>query len=126
MPACRRGQVENKVLLVFAMVSFSGFAVAEMVGSQIANSESLLADAITMLLDGLTYAVNLWADWAKTGKTEREKLWIDVVAPTVSVLSLLSVTIYVMWDAVATIQNPGDTDEAGGSSPARSSEASHT
>lgn len=42
------GFSSSKILLV-AMFSFSIFAVAEVVGARIANSQSLMADAATMV-----------------------------------------------------------------------------
>ena len=41
--------VDHSTVLLVAMFSFSGFAVAEVVGASIANSKSLMADAATMV-----------------------------------------------------------------------------
>lgn len=59
-----------------------------------------MGDSITMMVDGLTYAINLWAERAKEGKTERERIKIDTVAPAISLLALVAVTVYVAVDAI--------------------------
>eukprot|EP00041_Stephanoeca_diplocostata_P010072 m.159587 g.159587 ORF g.159587 m.159587 type:complete len:351 (-) comp18007_c0_seq12:2559-3611(-) len=110
--------VENSMLLWIALVSFSLFAVSEFVAALLANSESLLGDSITMMVDGMTYGINLWADRAKLGKTERQKIKIDLLAPGASIVALVIVTIYVTWIAIVTLKkttagdaSPGDTDK---------------
>lgn len=81
------------------------FAIAEFVAAILAKSESLMGDSITMMVDGLTYAINLWAERAKEGKTERERIKIDTVAPAISLLALVAVTVYVAVDAIARLEH---------------------
>lgn len=52
----------------------------------------------------MTYGINLWADRAKIGKSERQKIKIDLLAPGVSIVALIIVTIYVTWIAVVTLK----------------------
>eukprot|EP00038_Savillea_parva_P010304 m.189378 g.189378 ORF g.189378 m.189378 type:complete len:396 (+) comp17715_c0_seq1:515-1702(+) len=105
--------VGNRVLLYFAMISFSAFAVAELAAAILANSESLLGDSMTMMVDGVTYAVNIWAEKAKEGKSEVERIRIDTIAPAFSLLALVAVTIYITVDAVQRLDdNDPDSNEA--------------
>jgi len=104
------GKVNNQVLLVVAMFSFSTFAIAEMVAASVAHSESLLGDAATMIVDGLSYGLNLWAEKAKLGKSRRHQLIIDIIVPLISTAFLVAITIYVLIDAIDRVKNP---DESG-------------
>eukprot|EP00040_Diaphanoeca_grandis_P004536 m.29223 g.29223 ORF g.29223 m.29223 type:complete len:271 (-) comp16059_c0_seq1:114-926(-) len=105
----RKG-VENKKLLWIAMVSFSLFAIAELIASILSNSEALLGDALTMMVDGVSYGVNLWADKAKIDKSDSERLKIDLIAPAASITALLAVTVYVTVEAVTEINLSKDAE----------------
>eukprot|EP00039_Didymoeca_costata_P033191 m.41166 g.41166 ORF g.41166 m.41166 type:complete len:271 (+) comp9740_c0_seq2:135-947(+) len=104
-------KVENTFLLLVAMVSFTAFALAEIVAAFVSHSESLLGDAATMVIDGITYAINLWAETAKKGKSDVQKLKIDTIAPAVSTVALIGVTIYVMRDAIERLKNENGDDQ---------------
>eukprot|EP00036_Acanthoecidae_sp_10tr_P009214 CAMPEP_0182920812 /NCGR_PEP_ID=MMETSP0105_2-20130417/3730_1 /TAXON_ID=81532 ORGANISM="Acanthoeca-like sp., Strain 10tr" /NCGR_SAMPLE_ID=MMETSP0105_2 /ASSEMBLY_ACC=CAM_ASM_000205 /LENGTH=363 /DNA_ID=CAMNT_0025058265 /DNA_START=283 /DNA_END=1374 /DNA_ORIENTATION=+ len=102
--------VGNRFLLYVAMVSFSLFAIAELAASILAKSESLFGDSMTMMIDGLTYAVNLWADKAKQGKPEAIRIKIDTIAPALSLAALVAVTIYITVDAARRLSDKSKED----------------
>jgi Co/Zn/Cd efflux system component len=73
--------------------------------------EALMADAATMVVDGVTYGLNFWAEWSKVGKSPRHQLWLDVVPPLVSVVALVAVTVWVMIDSVKSLNRKRGDDE---------------
>lgn len=86
------------------------FAAAELVAAILAKSESLLGDSITMMVDGGTYGINLWAEKAKEGKSEIERIKIDTIAPAISLVALIGVTIYVTYGAAERLANQSEAD----------------
>lgn len=63
-----------------------------------------------MMVDGLTYGINLWADKAKEGKTELEKIKLDTLAPAISLVALVAVTIYITVDAAQRLSDKSETN----------------
>ena len=100
---CLENRSSNQRILQIATLCFSLFVLAELVGSAISNSLSLLGDAAAMSVDVFAYAANMYAEHSKerTGLvSERTRLLTGVVIPFFSVLLLLSVTSYVMVNAI--------------------------
>jgi len=80
--------------LTFAFVGFLGFACAEMTYAFVANSLALLGDAAAMLVDAMTYVMNLVAIRRGSGR-------LMLLGPLVSAVALVAVMVYVLVDAVS-------------------------
>lgn len=107
----------NIRLLLVTTTLFSGFAVAEVFGAIAGNSLSLLGDAMSMVVDAVTYLFNMLAERQKAkGVTERRRLQLEVFVPLFSVVALLATSVYIIVGAAATIAAPpsdgGNTNEA--------------
>ena len=97
----------SEAVLLFAFVGFLIFAVAEMTYAFVANSLALLGDAAAMIVDALTYVMNLIA----IRHTKRgSKSAMVLLGPFVSALALVGVMIYVLIDAIQELVGPGDGD----------------
>jgi len=126
----RRDQINtisNEYVLNMAFWTFLGFLLLEAVFAIIANSQSMLEDAEAMSIDAMTYLFNLWAERIKNRpltakelempeavreyKREMTRLYLEVVPPLVSVITLISVTIYSIKDAVDSLNQPSDVPE---------------
>ena len=100
---CLESKSSNQRILQLATLCFSLFVLAELVGSALSHSLSLLGDAAAMVVDVFAYAANMYAEHSKerTGwLDERTHLLTGVVIPFLSVLLLLAVTAYVTVHAV--------------------------
>ena len=87
------------------------FTLAQTAGATAANSLALLGDTGTMYVDSVTYAINIAAEYYKTRLGARRSAYVEVAASTISVLALLGVTAFVMWDAVARLKAPATGEE---------------
>ena len=87
------------------------WTVAQLLGAVLANSSSLMSDAMAMCVDSAAYAFNL----ASESRPERERA-IKYAAPLVSALILLAVTVLSLGDALTTLQGGGESagDEVDG------------
>jgi len=93
-------------ILVLALTAFL-FALITGVqyyfGGVVTHSQALLADCNSMLVDTLTYFLNIGAECA----VEKWKKRLRLVAPAVSLLVLLALTIFcALLPAIDTIRNP--------------------
>jgi len=93
-------------ILVLALTAFL-FALITAVqfyfGGVVTHSQALLADCNSMLVDALTYFFNIGAECA----VDKWKKRLRVVAPAISLLVLLALTIFcALLPAIDTIRNP--------------------
>ena len=117
----------NEEVLNVAFYSFVGFLLVQAVFALIANSQSMLADSEAMSVDAITYLFNLCAEriknrpyteaeW-KMPQTHREhhrelqRLYLEMIPPSISVLALIAITCYAMADALQTFYGAGDEDD---------------
>lgn len=106
------GEGSLRALKLVFVVS-STFALAQLLGSYFANSLSMYGDTLTMGLDAMTYALNIYAEKRKiasrndasleTAEAELERL--DTTVAVVSLLTLVGVTIYIIADAIARLKS---------------------
>ncbi|CAK9004765.1 Hypothetical protein SCF082_LOCUS8323 [Durusdinium trenchii] len=110
--ACIRMSADGNSLraLYVLFVLTSLFTVAQFFGAVVANSLSMYGDCVTMAVDSGTYLLNIYAERRKLYSMnhlsehdlkalDRARERLDTRAAVVSVLALLSVTIYIMIDA---------------------------
>eukprot|EP00038_Savillea_parva_P003990 m.132824 g.132824 ORF g.132824 m.132824 type:complete len:249 (-) comp11342_c0_seq1:264-1010(-) len=90
----------NKKVLIVASVTFFLFAVAEVLGGILGNSLALASDAATMIVDAVTYVLNLYAEHKKAKTSERGVLLYELISPTFSVVALIATTIYILIEAI--------------------------
>jgi Co/Zn/Cd efflux system component len=62
----------------------------------------MLGDSATMFVDAFTYLFNMSAEKKKDagGCSELERCRLELVSPSISVIALLSVTVYISYDAI--------------------------
>lgn len=100
----------NVIVLVLTTFLFGLItAVQYYFGGVVTHSQALLADCNCMLVDTLTYFINIWAELAPVGM--RRKL--QLTAPILSLSVLTGLTIYIVLGAITTIKEGGDEDEVG-------------
>lgn len=114
----------NVYLLNVAFYSFAIFAIGQMfVAVFIARSQAMIGDSAAMVVDSLTYLFNSYAEKIKNlsmqenddeslseaekeirrlGRT-RQRLWLEILPPLCSVMTLIVLTIYIMKDALDTL-----------------------
>ena len=85
------------------------WTLMQLVGAQLANSESLRSDALAMCVDGAAYALNLVAEV----RPEHERS-IKLAAPFISAVLLLVVTATSLMDAIETLLGAGDDESVDG------------
>lgn len=116
----------NEYVLNVAFYSFVFFVVFQAVFALIANSQSMLADSEAMSVDALTYLFNLCAERIKsrpfdkeelelpekerTYRRELSRLYLELVPPSISVLTLIVVTIITTQEALNTLMGEEDGD----------------
>jgi len=114
----------NVYLLNVAFYSFSIFALGQMfVAVFIARSQAMIGDSSAMIIDSLTYLFNSYAERIKnvslqesldeglpgaekeTKRLERtrQRLWLEILPPVCSVMTLIGLTIYIIVDAWTTL-----------------------
>ena len=109
-----RDRPSNERLLLTAFFSFMGFTILQSIAAIVAGSEAMIGDSAAMAVDSLTYLFNLVAErrksrfeefWIGTEEIdpnrrkrmkERAKrkmvLWLEIIPPVISVVTLLAVT----------------------------------
>jgi hypothetical protein len=140
MPSsAERQKPSNEYVLNVAFFSFFGFVIVQVVFALIARSEAMLADSEAMMVDALTYLLNLMAERIKNrplqeselakSATQRhydrelQRLYLELVPPSISVLTLVAVTCMTLREASTTLrtmgrnEKPGDEDEESVSLP---------
>lgn len=119
--------VTNEYVLNVAFWTFIGFTLLEAVFGFIAGSQSMLEDAEAMSVDALTYLFNLWAERIKHRpysdeelklpvavreyQRELQRLYLELVPPLLSVMTLILVTGYALRDAFRTLIGSDDDDD---------------
>mmetsp|Transcript_49118 Transcript_49118/g.104470 ORF Transcript_49118/g.104470 Transcript_49118/m.104470 type:complete len:348 (+) Transcript_49118:111-1154(+) len=130
----------NVYLLNVAFYSFAVFALGQMfVAVLIAKSQAMVGDSAAMVIDSLTYLFNSHAERIKNislqekddeslsefekelrrlGRT-RQRLWLEILPPLCSVMTLICLTIYIIFDAMNTlsVQNLDDGTSTTDSEP---------
>ncbi|GBG29615.1 Hypothetical Protein FCC1311_058362 [Hondaea fermentalgiana] len=104
--------------LKIVFVITSTFTLAQLVGSYLANSLSMYGDTLTMGLDSLTYALNIYAERRKLKAsrlatredTEEALERLDALVALVSLFTLVGVTLYIIVDAVARLRSEAGVD----------------
>ena len=102
----------------------------QVVFALIAHSQAMLADSAAMIVDALTYLFNLVAerikkrpiptddsvpDVVRKRQRRRKVLYLEIVPPLISVVTLIVVSVVVLADAVDTIlQRLTNEDQNGG------------
>jgi hypothetical protein len=92
----------------------------------IARSQAMVGDSAAMVIDSLTYLFNSYAEKIKNsslnenddetlsdtekeiqrlGRT-RQRLWLEIIPPLCSVMTLIVLTIYIIIDAFDTLADP--------------------
>lgn len=120
----------NEYVLNIAFFSFLGFVLVQAVFAIIARSEAMLADSEAMLVDALTYLFNLLAERIKnrpltdderrltpaTRHYQRElrRLYLELIPPSISVLTLLAVTFMTIREASETLRSTSEDEEEQG------------
>jgi Co/Zn/Cd efflux system component len=85
----------------------------EAIGAYFSDSLSLLGDSIAMSVDVVTYFTNIYAENMKTHVFRRQETLMitEVFVPSFSLVSLLSVTVYIAVDAAIRILHPPKIDD---------------
>jgi Co/Zn/Cd efflux system component len=102
-------QLTNQVLLEVSVTLFMLFAVSELTGAMFSGSLSLLGDSVSMIVDVLSYISGIYVEWYKTNHgrfTKWSRINVEVVIPSLSMLSLIGVTLYITIDAVKVLLHP--------------------
>jgi hypothetical protein len=120
----------NEYVLNVAFFSFLGFVLVQAVFAIIARSEAMLADSEAMMVDALTYLFNLMAERTKNRpltddetrmspsrrhyQRELRRLYLELIPPSISVLTLLAVTFLTIREASDTLRNASEDEEEQG------------
>lgn len=120
----------NEYVLNVAFFSFVGFLSVQAVFALIANSQSMLADSESMSVDALTYLFNLIAERMKKlplsekeqlmsleichYKRELRRLYLELIPPAISVVTLICITIWTTKEALETLRGIQDDDDNNG------------
>ena len=84
------------------------FTIAQMFGASAAHSLALLGDTGTMVVDSLTYAINIAAEYHKEALSARSAAKVELAASIVSLVALLGVTAWITFDAVVRLTSLDD------------------
>ena len=119
-----RSEPSNEYVLNVAFFSFLAFVVFQAVFAIIAKSQAMLADSEAMTVDALTYLFNLCAERIKNRplqpdeldlpehvrqhRRELRRLYLELIPPTISVITLVAVTVVTLREALSTLV--GDVD----------------
>ena len=97
----------NQRVLLVVTASFALFVCAELTAALLSHSLSLLGDAGAMSVDVFSYLTNMLAERFKSAGggelTKRQRLLLEVVVPSFSVVCLLAVTAWITVEAVQTL-----------------------
>ena len=125
-----KNKVTNEYVLNVAFWTFLGFLLLEAVFAIIAGSQSMLEDAEAMSVDAITYLFNLCAERIKNRpysakelempvalrdyRRERLRLYLELVPPLISVVTLIIVTVLATQDAIEDLTCDITDDDCGG------------
>ena len=109
----------TEYVLNVAFYSFVGFMTVQAIFAFIAKSEAMMADCEAMMVDAVTYLLNLCAEHYKNRpdtpyelslplpqrayRRELQKHCLEFIPPTISVITLILVTIYTLQDSITTL-----------------------
>jgi len=93
--------------IVVTMVLFATITSAQFGAAIIANSLALLGDCGSMLVDTFSYGANLWAECVESKHKERNQL----IATFVSILVLMGITGFVIYDSISILLSDGSDDD---------------
>ncbi|CAJ1901775.1 unnamed protein product [Cylindrotheca closterium] len=121
------GETTNEYVLGVAFWTFVLFMATEAVFAVIAGSQAMLTDALAMSVDALTYLFNLVAERVKHRpisdkekllptnvfeyRRERLRLYLELVPPLVSVVTLIYVTVGATQEASASLMDRSQDNE---------------
>lgn len=119
--------VQNEYVLNVAFWTFIIFTIAEAFFAVIAGSQSMFEDAEAMSVDALTYLFNLLAEKVKHRpyseeeqmmfpglrdfRRERLRLYLELIPPLISVVTLIVVTAFALRDAFESLTNEDEDSE---------------
>ncbi|KMK52166.1 cytochrome C1 [[Actinobacillus] muris] len=92
---------QDKRMLLISFSIIAGFMLVEFVGGYWFNSLALMADAGHMANDALSLGLALLALWVSV---QRPK--VSQILAVVNGVSLLLIAGYIIWEAIARLQNP--------------------
>lgn len=117
----------NEYVLNVAFLSFVGFMALQAFFALLANSQSMMADSEAMSVDALTYLFNMCAERFKhrplspkelelpvavrTHQREMHRLYLELIPPLISVVTLILVTIHAIQEAWETLYGLGRGEE---------------
>eukprot|EP00526_Cylindrotheca_closterium_P018061 CAMPEP_0113623326 /NCGR_PEP_ID=MMETSP0017_2-20120614/11993_1 /TAXON_ID=2856 /ORGANISM="Cylindrotheca closterium" /LENGTH=302 /DNA_ID=CAMNT_0000533259 /DNA_START=97 /DNA_END=1005 /DNA_ORIENTATION=+ /assembly_acc=CAM_ASM_000147 len=120
-------ETTNEYVLSVAFWTFVIFMATEAVFAVIASSQAMLTDALAMSVDALTYLFNLGAERVKHRPiTEKEKLlpsnvleyrrerlrlYLELVPPLISVVTLICVTVGAIQEATESLTDPDQDND---------------
>eukprot|EP00299_Pterocystis_sp_00344_P012588 c6068_g1_i2.p1 GENE.c6068_g1_i2~~c6068_g1_i2.p1 ORF type:complete len:273 (-),score=42.85 c6068_g1_i2:114-881(-) len=107
---CGRGFTKGTLKFLIPLVLFATITSAQVVGALIAHSLALLADCVSMFLDTLTYAGNLWAEMHPTTHVQTRRR-NQLIASGVSFLALLAVTLTFLVQGIQVVVQPDDEED---------------
>lgn len=94
----------NIFLLALVCILFGCFAIAQIIAAIIGNSLSLLGDSSSMIVDAVTYGLNMVAEMMKKrGVSEIVRVRLELGIPLFSMLALIATSLYIIEDAAVTI-----------------------
>ena len=117
----------NEYVLNVAFLSFVGFMALQAFFALMANSQSMMADSEAMSVDALTYLFNMCAERFKhrpytlkelelpvavrNHQREMHRLYLELIPPLISVVTLILVTIHAIKEAWETLYGSGRGEE---------------
>jgi len=120
-------ETTNEYVLGVAFWTFVIFMTTEAFFAIIAGSQAMLTDALAMSVDALTYLFNLGAERVKhrplsekelqlpvnvrNFRRERLRLYLEMIPPLISVVTLIMVTVGAIGDATDSLMDPTQDDE---------------
>ena len=121
-----------------AFYSFAIFALGQMfVAIFVARSQAMVGDSSAMVVDSLTYLFNSYAEKIKNKSLQendndetlsdvekeirrlnrtRQRLWLEILPPLCSVMTLIGLTIYITvdaWDTLTSSEYNEDSEDDG-------------
>lgn len=104
----------NKFLLLLTAVLFGLFVIGQTIGAILSNSLALLGDSAAMSVDVIAYFGNWYGEDMKekgVELSEKDRRFIKIYLPLLSVSLLFGVNIYITVDATMTlIDHPEEED----------------
>ncbi|MBF0786057.1 cation transporter [Muribacter muris] len=92
---------QDKRTLLISFSIIAGFMLVEFVGGYWFNSLALMADAGHMANDALSLGLALLALWVSVQRSK-----VSQILAVVNGVSLLLIAGYIIWEAIARLQNP--------------------